>query len=189
MDGLSSRAQPGHEALHHLQWVSLPGEPAGSPVRDVAVVGERWPGLAAAVRAVGGGVGEFADVAALGDAVASGQALPAAVVMRLPVTAVSQGPLEGLRSELDRVVGVLRDWLADERLAETRLVLVTTGAVTTGTESGSADGGALVEAAMSGLVRSAQAENPGRILLVDVDGAAESLTVLASLLGVEEEPQ
>ncbi|MGN9847536.1 polyketide synthase dehydratase domain-containing protein, partial [Nonomuraea sp. H19] len=179
-------------SLLRMDWVPLPGELPGSPAGDVAVVGERWPGLAAAVESAGGGAEEYVDAAALGDAVASGQDLPAAVVMRLQMDVPGRdghGPLEELRSELDRVVGVLRDWLADERLAETRLVLVTTGAVTTGTETGSADGGALVEAAVSGLVRSVQAESPGRIVLVDLDGAAESLTALASLLGVEDEPQ
>ncbi|MFI6744406.1 type I polyketide synthase, partial [Nonomuraea sp. NPDC050451] len=138
--GLSSRPQPGHDALHRVQWVPLPAEPTGAV--DVAVVGERWPGLAAAVESAGGGVEEYVDAAALGDAVASGQAVPAAVVLRLPVAAVGQDRLlEGLRPELDRVVGVLSGWLADERLAETRLVLVTSGAVTTGAETGSADGG------------------------------------------------
>ncbi|MDX3111705.1 polyketide synthase dehydratase domain-containing protein, partial [Nonomuraea angiospora] len=146
-DGLSSsRPQPGHDALHRVQWVPLQGEPAGSV--DVAVVGERWPALTAAIQAAGGGVGEFVDVAAVGDAVASGQPLPAAVVLRLP-TASGQ---DRLRLELDRVVGVLGGWLADERLAETRLVLVTSGAVTTGTETGTETGGSLVGAAVSGLV-------------------------------------
>ncbi|MER6009079.1 polyketide synthase dehydratase domain-containing protein, partial [Nonomuraea angiospora] len=171
--GLSSRPQAGHDALHRVQWVPLAGEPAGSG--DVAVVGGGWPSLVAAVQAAGGGVGEFVDVAALGDAVASGRSLPAAVVMRLAVEAFGQ---DRLRPELDRVVGVLSGWLADERLAETRLVLVTSGAVTTGSESD----GALIGAAVSGLVRSAQAENPGRILLVDLDDEAESLTALACLL-------
>ncbi|MFI6744411.1 type I polyketide synthase, partial [Nonomuraea sp. NPDC050451] len=137
-DGLSSRPQVGHDALHRVAWVPLPGEPVGAV--DVAVVGERWPGLAAAVESAGGGVEEYVDAAALGDAVASGQAVPAAVVMRV-LRRDGDGPLEGLRSELDRVVGVLSGWLADERLAETRLVLVTSGAVTTGAETGSADGG------------------------------------------------
>ncbi|MDX3111021.1 SDR family NAD(P)-dependent oxidoreductase, partial [Nonomuraea angiospora] len=177
-------------SLLRMDWVPPTGDLAGAPVGDVAVVGERWAGLAAAVESTGGGVEEYADVAAVGDAVASGQALPAAVVMRLqPATAGQDGLPEALRSELDRVVGVLRDWLADERLAETRLVLVTSGAVTTGTEAGSATDGALVEAAVSGLVRSAQAESPGRILLVDVDDAADSLTALPSVLGVQDEPQ
>ncbi|MET7339623.1 SDR family NAD(P)-dependent oxidoreductase, partial [Nonomuraea sp. NPDC005650] len=175
--GLSSRPQPGDEALHRVQWIPLPGELPGSTSGDVAVVGERWPALAAAA--------EYADVAALGEAVASGLAVPRTVVMRLDTAG---GPLEELRPELDRVVAVLSDWLADERLAESRLVLVTTGAVTIDA-AGGADGGVLGGAAVSGLVRSAQAENPGRILLVDLDDAAESFTSLSVLVGVEDEPQ
>ncbi|MDX3111685.1 polyketide synthase family protein, partial [Nonomuraea angiospora] len=150
--GLSSRPQPGHDALHRVQWVPLPAEPVGSVAGDVAVVGERWPALAAAIQAAGGSVAEFVDVAAVGDAVASGQPLPAAVVLRLPTASGQDRLLDGLRPELDRVVGVLSGWLADERLAETRLVLVTSGAVTTGTETGTETGGSLVGAAVSGLV-------------------------------------
>ncbi|WP_431934516.1 SDR family NAD(P)-dependent oxidoreductase, partial [Nonomuraea jabiensis] len=183
-DGLSSRPQPGDEALHRVQWIPLPGELPGTLAGDVAVVGERWPALAAAVESTGGGVAEYPDAAALGEAVASGLAAPRTAVMRLDVDTVGE-PLEGLRPELDRVVAVLSDWLADERLADSRLVLVTSGAVTTGTEAG----GALAGAAVSGLVRSAQAENPGRILLVDLDDAAESLACLPALVGVEDEPQ
>ncbi|MGN9847562.1 SpnB-like Rossmann fold domain-containing protein, partial [Nonomuraea sp. H19] len=159
-------------------------------------------GVIEALRRSDLGVRSYADL----HAAASEDGITTLVVPCPIPRADDQEPLEGLRSELDRVVGVLRGWLADERLAETRLVLVTTGAVTTGAESGSGSGSetgsvgggalgaggvdaALIGAAVSGLVRSAQAENPGRIVLVDVDGAAESLTVLASLLGVEEEPQ
>ncbi|MFI7136043.1 SDR family NAD(P)-dependent oxidoreductase, partial [Nonomuraea sp. NPDC050153] len=179
--GLLSRPQPGDEALHRVQWIPLPGELPDSSAGEVAVVGERWPALAAAV--------EYTDAAALGEAVASGLTPPRTAVMRLDT---ADRTLEELRPELDRVVAVLSDWLADERLAESRLVLVTTGAVTIdggGVATASADGGVLVGAAVSGLVRSAQAESPGRILLVDLDDAAESLTALASLLEVEDEPQ
>ncbi|MFI7131759.1 SDR family NAD(P)-dependent oxidoreductase, partial [Nonomuraea sp. NPDC050153] len=172
-------------SLLRMDWVPLAGEPADASAGDVTIVGERWPALAAAVESAGGGLAEYADVAALGAALASGHSAPGAVVLRLDAEADGRGPLEELRSELDRAVRVLNDWLADERLADTRLVLVTTGAVTTGTEAG----GALAGAAVSGLVRSAQAEAPGRILLVDLDGAAESLTALVSLLSMEDEPQ
>ncbi|MER6952284.1 SDR family NAD(P)-dependent oxidoreductase, partial [Nonomuraea sp. NPDC000554] len=169
-------------SLRRMDWVPLAGEPVGLPMADVAVVGERWPGLVAAVESAGAGIEEYADVAALDSALASGKDAPGAVVMRLVTSEDEHAPLEHLRSELDRVVGVL----ADERLAEMRLVLVTTGAVTVETDP---DVGGLVGAAVSGLVRSAQAENPGRILLIDLDNAAESLTALASLLGMEDEPQ
>ncbi|MGW4968149.1 SDR family NAD(P)-dependent oxidoreductase, partial [Nonomuraea sp. NPDC004186] len=182
--GLSSRTQPGHDALHHLQWVIPPSWNPPHARGPIAVM-ETDGRVTEALRGGDLEVRSYTDLhaAAEADGITT-------LVIPCPIPqADDREPLEGLRSELDRVVGVLRDWLADDRLAETRLVLVTTGAVTTGTEAGSAGDGALVEAAVSGLVRSAQAENPGRIVLVDVDRAADSLTALASLLGVEDEPQ
>ncbi|MFI7232760.1 SDR family NAD(P)-dependent oxidoreductase [Nonomuraea angiospora] len=182
--GLSARTQPGHDALHHLQWVIPPSWNPPLAAGTTAVI-ETDGRVTEALRRGGLEARSYADLHA-----AAGDDGIATLVIPCPIPqAADQEPLAGLRSELDRVVGVLRDWLADERLAETRLVLVTTGAVTTGTEAGSATDGALVEAAVSGLVRSAQAENPGRIVLVDVDRAADSLAALASLLGVEDEPQ
>jgi len=56
------------------------------------------------------------------------------------------------------VLGLVRQWLGDERFAESRLVFVTRGAVA---------GGDLAGAAVQGLVRSAQAEHPGRFRLID----------------------
>jgi polyketide synthase 7 len=60
---------------------------------------------------------------------------------------------------------VLQSWLSDERWAESRLVVSTRGA---------ASGQNLAAAAVSGLVRSAQTENPDRIVLVDSEPEPES---------------
>jgi acyl transferase domain-containing protein/NADP-dependent 3-hydroxy acid dehydrogenase YdfG/acyl carrier protein len=70
------------------------------------------------------------------------------------------------------VLGVLQSWLAGDRSGV--LVVLTRGAVGLADE----DVTDLAAAAAWGLVRSAQAEHPGRVLLVDSDGsvAAESLT-------------
>ncbi|MEE1781472.1 hypothetical protein PUR71_00725, partial [Streptomyces sp. SP17BM10] len=57
-------------------------------------------------------------------------------------------------------------WLAEERFAGSRLVVVTRGAVAVG--EGSLVG--LAQAPVWGLVRAAQAENPGRFGLLDTDG-------------------
>ncbi|WP_446684959.1 type I polyketide synthase [Kibdelosporangium persicum] len=101
----------------------------------------------------------------------------AADVQVVPCLA-SRGP-DVAADTADRVrsaVNLLREWLADERFASSRLVLVTHGAVGPGERSDPAG------AAVWGLVRSAQAEHPGRLLIVDTDGAAGSaaLMVLAS---------
>ncbi|WP_344646264.1 type I polyketide synthase, partial [Streptomyces fimbriatus] len=71
----------------------------------------------------------------------------------------------------------LQRWLADERPAEATLLVLTSGAT---------DGGDLAAAAVQGLVRAAQAENPGLFLLVDVDDDPASLRALAGVHALGE---
>ncbi|WP_404828579.1 SDR family NAD(P)-dependent oxidoreductase [Spongiactinospora rosea] len=69
-------------------------------------------------------------------------------------------------------LAVVQDWLADDRSADSRLVIVTRGAVAVSSQETVAD---LAGAAVWGLVRSAQAEHPGRFVLVDTDGPVPAL--------------
>ncbi|WP_413100007.1 SDR family NAD(P)-dependent oxidoreductase [Streptomyces sp. Inha503] len=62
------------------------------------------------------------------------------------------------------VLGWVQEWLADPETEDSRLVVWTQGA---------AAGQDLPGAAVAGLVRSAQSEHPGRLLLVDVDPSAD----------------
>ncbi|MFC9948906.1 type I polyketide synthase, partial [Streptomyces pratensis] len=68
-----------------------------------------------------------------------------------------------------RALKLVQAWLADERFADARLVVVTSGAVAC--ETGAVPDP--VQAAVWGLVRSAQSENPGRFVLADVDEVRE----------------
>ncbi|MFQ6398588.1 SDR family NAD(P)-dependent oxidoreductase [Nocardia sp. KC 131] len=70
-----------------------------------------------------------------------------------------------IRQSVHTAWELLRSWLLVERLAETRLVVVTRRAA--GLPGESVD---LAAAAMVGLVRSAQSEHPGRFVLLDHDG-------------------
>ncbi|MFD3573459.1 type I polyketide synthase [Streptomyces sp. NPDC058644] len=71
-------------------------------------------------------------------------------------------------------------WLADERTAHTRLVFVTRGAVDSATPDPA-------QAAVWGLVRTAQTENPGRFALIDLDADESARALPAALAG--DEPQ
>ncbi|GHI02676.1 hypothetical protein Scel_09970 [Streptomyces cellostaticus] len=83
------------------------------------------------------------------------------------------------------VLGWVQKWLADPETDGSRLVIWTQGA---------AAGQDLADGAVVGLVRSAQSEHPGRLLLVDVDPSADLDpsrdadvdTVLAALLDADE---
>ncbi|MFE0023214.1 beta-ketoacyl synthase N-terminal-like domain-containing protein [Amycolatopsis sp. NPDC059021] len=81
-----------------------------------------------------------------------------------------------------RVLDVLQAWLAGPGLEESRLVVVTRGAVPAG-------GGAETDAAAAavwGLVRSAQAENPDRITLLDLEPGTEAEPLLGAVLATGE---
>ncbi|MFA1538208.1 SDR family NAD(P)-dependent oxidoreductase [Actinomadura monticuli] len=92
------------------------------------------------------------------DAMDRDAAVPSAAVARLDTS--------GGRAAPERALGVVQDWLAEPRLSGSRLVLVTRGAV-------AADDPDLGGAAVWGLVRSAQSENPGRFVLLDVEDDAD----------------
>ncbi len=82
-----------------------------------------------------------------------------------------------------RVLGVVQGWLTGAGLEESRLVVVTRGAVPAG------DGVVTdpAAAAVWGLVRAAQAENPDRIVLLDLDPAGgDAESVLGAVLGCGE---
>ncbi|WP_370467274.1 type I polyketide synthase, partial [Streptomyces sp. 5-10] len=84
-----------------------------------------------------------------------------------------------------QALSLLQQWLADDRFTNSRLVVLTSGAVAAGTDEPVAD---LAHAAVWGLVRSAESENPGRFVLVDVDSAADSLAAVPDALA-SGEPQ
>ena len=66
-------------------------------------------------------------------------------------------------------LGVLQAWLSHERFSATTLMVLTNHAVTISDDDHPVDP---ASAALWGLVRSAQTEDPGRIILIDTDSAA-----------------
>ncbi|MCL8014926.1 type I polyketide synthase [Streptomyces sp. AS02] len=82
-------------------------------------------------------------------------------------TTVVAVPAAGpVRETVAEALSAVQDWLDADHGADDRLVLVTRGAVATGPADGAPDP---AQAAVWGLVRSAQAEHPGRFVLVDTD--------------------
>ncbi|WP_262701178.1 MULTISPECIES: type I polyketide synthase, partial [Streptomyces] len=87
-----------------------------------------------------------------------------------------------VRELTGRVLRVIQAWLAEPSLASSRLVVVTRGAVAV-READPVDPAA---AAVWGLVGSAQAENPGRILLLDIDEAPIPTALPSALLAGDQ---
>ncbi|MFJ8163940.1 SDR family NAD(P)-dependent oxidoreductase, partial [Streptomyces sp. NPDC096136] len=148
-------------ALFRVEWSELP-----QPEEEVDAV-QTWAPVSTAD-----------EVTALSEALAAADGLSLIAVLE----AVGDGGEDPVLDLASRVLDVMQAWLAGAGLEESQLVIATRGAVPAG------DGGTVTDpagAAVWGLVRAAQAENPDRIVLVDVDPAAEGATdsVMDSVLG------
>ncbi len=146
-------------SLFRVEWPALPPAQDGRPVPE-------WVAVA-----------DAEQVATLADDVLSGAAAPTAAVLE----AVG-GPGSDVLALTTRVLDAVRVWLDGGGLEESRLVVVTRGAVAAGD-------GAVTDAAGAavwGLVRAAQAENPDRIVLLDLDADRSVDDVLGSVLACAE---
>ncbi|MGW4511751.1 type I polyketide synthase, partial [Streptomyces sp. NPDC004393] len=86
--------------------------------------------------------------------------------------------------ETVRTLRLVQRWLADERLADVRLAVVTTRAVAA---LPGEDVPGLASAPVWGLIRSAQSEHPGRLSLIDLDDPADGEGLMAALVLGEEQ--
>ncbi|WP_030293807.1 type I polyketide synthase [Streptomyces katrae] len=129
-------------ALFQVEWTELPPAPG-------AQAPPAWAPVATAD-----------EVAAL----AGGAVVPAAAVLE----AVGGSGEDAVLALTSRVLEAVQAWLAGTGLEESRLVVVTRGAVPAGDGAVTDPAGA----AVWGLVRVAQVENPDRIVLIDTDPAS-----------------
>ncbi|WP_312033476.1 SDR family NAD(P)-dependent oxidoreductase [Nocardia veterana] len=127
----------------------------------------------------------FVDVAAVTRALAA--ATPAAVV--LPCWgAVEPGVATGTRSTVTAVLTTVQEWMSRPGLHSVRLVVVTRRAVSSphaGDPRLDRDG--LTQAGVTGLVRSAHWEYPGRMMLIDVDTGVGPDGVRGAILDTREQ--
>ena len=183
------------DALFSVDWVPVP-VPGGLAAGRWAVVGEDGLGLAAGLARAGADVRAYPGLTALAEAVAAGGPAPQLVLACAGNQAGPGGnPAEAARAEAGRVLGLVQEWLAAEGLEESRLAVVTRGAAAAVPGEGVAD---LAGAAVQGLVRSAQTENPGRLVLADLpvpargdaagadSGDSDAVRVLGAGLGCGE---
>ncbi|WP_067456433.1 type I polyketide synthase [Actinomadura macra] len=158
---------PGRDALLRLEWVPIPVG-AASDAAPVLLGGDGFD--PSGLSGLSGGT--YPDLDALAGAA------PGVVVAPLAGSGAGS-PVAAAHETVRRVLRLVQHWLADERFAAARLVVLTRGAVTAHTGEHPAD---LAHAAVWGLVRTAQSENPDRLVLLDLDGSDASAGAVAGAL-------
>ncbi|MDH6131106.1 acyl transferase domain-containing protein/NADP-dependent 3-hydroxy acid dehydrogenase YdfG [Kitasatospora sp. MAA4] len=157
VDALTSARTAYHEALFQVERTKVATGPSGSSAADWVLLGNDELGLAYGLFE---DLPRYQQVAGLLDAVEQGAPLPAVALTALPSgTGTGSDVPQAVRELTYRALELAQDWLADERLADSTLLVVARGA----------EDGDLALASAWALLRSAQTENPGRIVLLDLD--------------------
>ncbi|MER7468543.1 type I polyketide synthase, partial [Streptomyces sp. NPDC097981] len=188
-----------HESVFRAEWTALPAAadaPGTAPEGRWAALGTAVP---AAVRPAADAISVHAGLAALAAAVDAGAPVPEAVFVGFGQADEDADTHAGTTPELSaeavhraahRALALARTWLGEEpftgdRFADTRLVVLTRGAVAAGADAADTVTDP-VHAAVRGLLRSAQSENPDRLLLIDTDGSEDSVRALPAALAAGE---
>ncbi|HEY7144009.1 MAG TPA: SDR family NAD(P)-dependent oxidoreductase, partial [Streptosporangiaceae bacterium] len=167
-------------SLFSVAWRPIPAS-GGPPGEPWAVLGPDELNLTAALAAAGAGVRGYRDVGSLTAAVLAGQPAPGMVLAGAGAGAGDKDVPQAARTAVSELLELVQAWLAAEPLAQARLVVVTREAVAAVPGDQVAD---LAGAAAWGLIRSAQTENPGRLILADLPatGTDGALRLLAAAL-------
>ncbi|MFD7507703.1 SDR family NAD(P)-dependent oxidoreductase, partial [Streptomyces sp. NPDC059850] len=171
-DAEQLRSVGGRDAggLFTLDWTPLPETESVTADDDDWVVLGRDDGDSGAVC--------HPDLTALAAAMDGGTPAPPVALAYLP--AVGEPADDDLMADaglaaVEHALELVQGWLAEPRLADARLVVATRGAVAGAEEVD------LAGAAVWGLLRSAQAENPDRFVLLDTDPDAHAETTHRSV--------
>ncbi|WP_431047479.1 type I polyketide synthase [Streptomyces sp. P1-3] len=173
------------DGLYLPSWEPMPELPAPATGRW-ALLGRHGDEASAdpGQELLGTAAHSYRDQAALTDALEVGEEAPDAVLLSCPVPPPGAGTdADAVREALRHVLTAAQFLLADERLARTRLVVLTRDAVAVDGEQHTAE---LSHRAVWGLLRAALAEHSDRFALIDVDGTPGSRDALAAALATGE---
>ncbi|HET8683090.1 MAG TPA: acyltransferase domain-containing protein, partial [Micromonosporaceae bacterium] len=188
VDQLRPVDERGADSLFTLDWTPLPVAASGTgpalPERDR----DGW--VVVGAHPVAPDLASYPDLGALVAAVDAGAPAPSMVLVSVPAAGAAVDSGDDLAGSglaaVELVLGLVQGWLAEPRLVEARLVVVTRGGVVVG------DGDTRVDVAGAGvwgLVRAAQSEHPGRFVLLDLDAdlaAVDLLDGVAHAVGAQE---
>jgi acyl transferase domain-containing protein/NADPH:quinone reductase-like Zn-dependent oxidoreductase/acyl carrier protein len=195
---LGRAADKRQSSLHRVDWAPVAVDRAPSGLAG-ALVGRGAAQIAASMPEANGSLRAYADLRSLCEAIEAGGSAPEMVtVLCMPDRpevdledpaegdgghGAEEGPdgdmAEQMRSATHAALELIQEWLADARLSRSELTIMTCNAVAV-LPGESVDG--LAQAGIWGLARSAQTENPGRLLLVDIDDEQTSWELLPSVV-------
>ncbi|MDT0543551.1 type I polyketide synthase [Streptomyces lonegramiae] len=175
-DGVSHPAL--RDALFGVDWLPVTTTPVGAgqtpTAEGWAVIGPEGTTLAGAADT------RYPTLAELAEAVDRGAPPPEHVVVDRSTPPGDLALPTAVREALYDTLELVKGWLADERFTASRLVVVTREAVSALPDE---DIPAPALAPVWGLLASAQAEHPGRIVLADLPAAEDGPADLAALRG------
>jgi acyl transferase domain-containing protein/NADPH:quinone reductase-like Zn-dependent oxidoreductase/NAD(P)-dependent dehydrogenase (short-subunit alcohol dehydrogenase family)/acyl carrier protein len=158
VDGLRGAGETVHSSLYKVNWVILATPaPAEGPAR-LALLGDlELPGIEQ----------RHADLDALVTSIESGEPAPDFVLVAVDAE-IGDDPAPAVHNAVRETLARLQAMVEQKLLADTRLVFITRGAV----KAVEGEAPEPAQAAALGLLRSAQSEYLGRIVLLDLDPTA-----------------
>jgi len=163
MNALQSARGAVHDSLYKVGWqrIALP-EPSGE--HRCALLGHgSFPGVEE----------RYVDLDTLAAEVEEGASAPDCVLVDLSAMGSSLELIPAAHEKVRRSLQLLKLWLAEDLFASVPMVFVSRGAV----KAREGEKPEAAAAAAWGLLRSAQSEHPGRLILLDLDPADESFEV------------
>ncbi len=199
------------DSLYELEWVELASVASEGSQPHLAVLGVRRDcdadgggehnGEARQILVPANATEEYPDLPALERAIEGGAPVPEIVLVRAAAMGAVAAEVEGtdqdgtngggddgraltetVHRSTRKALELVQAWLDSEHLAQAKLVLMSDRAVAVAKD----EAPNLTQAALTGLMRSAQSEHPGRLGMIDLDDSEASWEALRAALSVQE---
>ena len=165
-----------NDSLYRLDWAAL-------EVSQASQTG-RWVVLGPAGQQLADQLQDQRIQAEFAEKISTITDRPELLILPIPVPDESAELAGEVHRTARDTLSLVQSVLAEESLAGSRLLVLTRNAVA---PTAAPDRAGLIQAPIWGLLRSAQTEHPGRIVLIDLDGVPDGQLIAAALATGEEQ--